>query len=335
MSPATNLRKILIISEGPLRRTTQMWEEIAKTISIDYFFYEKSSGKLTAFARSEDFSKYDRVVFHSGVRRAGVEAFALAKIPNLVIYDFDLGQEIVQTSKYYKKLIPLIKTMPAVHVILTSWLAYEAYRKAGVPCSYLPKAYDSRIIFNKNEERIISLGYVGRLKNRIYKQRRDFLAALRKRTTLEVLKTQDASLESTEYNDVLNRIQFYICPDFGLHEFMQKNFEAMGAGCILCTVPTAQAEADFLGFQDMKTVIFFQDCPELLSKLQVLIQSPEKAKKIATASLSFAARNHTWINRVAPMMTILSGERQQCAPLSLSEKLRLIQLRAEHAFGLH
>jgi hypothetical protein len=327
------MKNILLISEGPIKRTGQLWEAVSKCRSIDTLFY-MSGAELEELVCKTNFCSYHRVVFHAGIRRLGRSAFTLTKIPNLIIYDFDLGQDFHPRSRYRGKLVPLLKYLPRSRLIVTSEASFLHYSSHGLNCSYLPKGYDSRVIYNKNSDRIYRYGFVGRIKNRVYQKRATFLKDLSGILDLSILRTADSSLESDEYNNILNKINIFISPDFDFLEYMQKVFEAMAAGCIVCVPRTSEAESSFLGFEDMVNIVFFGSLDELIMKIRMLDSCSATVDRIRLESLRLAEERHSWLSRADDFLEILDLPVSEPEPSSWRERVTLKYLKIKFILRL-
>ena len=136
------------------------------------------------------------------------------------------------------------------------------------------------------------MGFIGRLKHNVYSRRKAFLESLSQSHGLAVMRTEPGD----EYVAMLNRIRFFVSADIGLGEYMQKNFEAMGAGCVVCAWRQG-AEDDALGLRDMENIVLYSSRDELLEKIARLKADPAKQAAIQAAgeahardNLSFAAQ---------------------------------------------
>ncbi len=106
---------------------------------------------------------------------------------------------------------------------------------------------------------------------------------------MQLLRTEPGAA----YNEMLNRIQFFISADQGLDEYMGKNFEAMAAGCVLCCFRQGGGEEEALGFVDLENVVLYSDLEELKKKLDLLKEQPDKIKEIARSGRELAIREYS------------------------------------------
>jgi hypothetical protein len=323
--------KLLVIRQKH-KRTKALWETLAKTAPLDIEVVDADDRarfrQLMASFRNHD---YDRVVFDCNIRSIGRDYKLLRGIRNLVIYDNDLYHHFHHKSAYYKLFVALFKTLPPHRIISTGWHTVQNFSAQGLAVSYLPKSYDPAYVHYLDTPRNIEFAFVGRIKHKIYTQRRTFLEELRQQLDLQIIRTS----EDDSYNATLNRIRFFLSADHGLNEFMAKNFEAMAAGCILCTVPTSPEEADLLGFHDMETVVFYSSAEELEKKMRHLQQHPDQAEAIAQAGRLLVETRHSDPLRASQMAEILAEPIFPAPGMRLQDYYYLFRLAAYHLVTGH
>ena len=168
----------------------------------------------------------------------------------------------------------------------------------------VPKAYDENQLRNLNLERDIELGFVGRIKNRIYRDRRPFLGSLVAENGLQMLRTDPGD----EYLQTLNRIKIFVSADSGFLEYMAKNFEAMACGCMLFANRQGGIEENSLGFRHMENVVLYNDPDDACKLLAMLKENPALVKDIASKGEELVRERHTLGARVLPFVEAIKTE---------------------------
>lgn len=260
---------------------------------------------------------YERVIFDVPLRRIGRHFKVLRKVSGLILYEEDAYQEFVRYSKYYKKFIKIYRSIGACRLILTGYDIGERIKSAGLDVTVIPKAFDENHLRNLGLERDIELGYIGRIKNRIYRERRPFLRGLVEENGLQMLRTDPG----TEYLQTLNRIKIFVSADLGLLEFMAKNFEAMACGCMLLAKRQSGIDEDMLGLKHMENVVLYDDLEDARKLLSSLHKSPELIKSIATCGEELVHERHTLGARVLPFVEAIKSEVKPVRDLEKSPSL--------------
>lgn len=318
--------KYLVIRQQH-KRTKAIWEKLRHELPLEIEVVNADDrAHFRKLMRSLAHHDYDRIVFDCNIRSIGCDYVLLKNIHNLVIYDNDLYHHFHKKSAYYKLFVALFKTLPPHRIISTGLFTVENFRKQGLNVSYLPKSYDQTYVHYLGTPRDIEFAFVGRIKHKIYTQRRAFLEDLHKNLDLKIIKTS----EDSSYNQTLNRIRFFLSADHGLNEYMAKNFEAMAAGCILCTASTSDEEAQLLGFKDMMNVVLYTSTEELKSKLAYLQQHPDIADAIAMAGRRLVETRHQDQNRAEEMKKILAEPLLLTPPMRMADYYHLFMLKAYH-----
>lgn len=318
--------KILVLSEVSPKRNGTLWSALGEGHQVDIRLYGEL-GLREALNRVA-IPEYDKIVFASGVRRAGSQVLELSRLPEVFVYDLDLQQDYMKDSSYYGLFPAILRTLQSTRLIVTSLASQQHFSGHGFAASFLPKAYDHRLLWDQQRPRDIEFGFVGRTNHKIYRQRRALLSRLSEFFPIQMLRTEDASEGSDEYNALLNRIRFFISADAGFREFHIKNFEAMAAGCVLCALRTSQEEADILGFRDMENVVLYDSADELKAKMQGLRKDRERIAAIAEAGCELVRQRHSWVSRKDEMLNILQAGVAPSGRPNLRERMQLLGLKA-------
>ncbi len=271
-----------------------------------------------------DFRGCDRVLLDQNLRRIGAQYPALRAVPNLVFLDHDACQHFLPDSRWHRKYDVVLRDIGRLRVLVPNRTCELAFRAAGVDSAYLPKCYNPEHISCLGQTRDIEFGHIGRLKNRIYAQRRRLLATVGRSVELQYLRTEDGDYPG--YNRLLNRIRFFISADIGYNEYMFKNFEAMAAGCVLVAKRQPAIEQEALGFVDMENVVLYDGADELLTKVQLLRKDLPRADAIAESGRRLVESRHTMSQRGEELFELLQPEIHAAPPPSRWEKFRRLKL---------
>ncbi|SDR80236.1 Glycosyl transferases group 1 [Halopseudomonas xinjiangensis] len=224
-----------------------------------------------------DFSTYDRVMTTLRTKKEMKQWKVMRDIPNLVIFEYDACQNYIVQSKYRGRFSTYFRRLAHPRIIVSGATVANKFRREGFDVHFLPKGYDASVIHDHGMERNIPLGFIGKVHSDVYRQRGELLEELSRRHELQLLRTAPG----LDYARTLARIEIFVSADIGLGEYMAKNFEAMGAGCLLMAYDHGIEETRALGFEDMKNVVLFKDADEFAAKLETLRARPEAIRTIA------------------------------------------------------
>lgn len=262
---------------------------------------------IRPYLRRTDFSAWDRVLFDIPLRRVGRAAADLASIRGLVFYEEDACQEFVAQSKYRNRFARDFAALPNARLIVTSYYIRDYMCSKGIEAYCIPKAYDDAALSDLARVRDIDLAFIGRVKSKVYNERRNLLLSLQDQFGLQMLRTETVDA----YHDLLNRIRIFVSADIGFNEYMAKNFEAMACGCLLLA-KRHSSEAERLGFIDMYNVVHYDTLEEARERVQMLLANPELISRIAERGKELVNECHRLSSRVAEFTAVL-----QMSPLSV------------------
>lgn len=310
------------------KRTGGIWDALRGTMAFDVEeLDQKDLVRLREImGRLRAGHDYERVVFDCNLRNIGSAWRLLIGVERLVIFDNDLYHHYNPRSSYHGLFVAMFKRLQPHRIITTGLFTAQGFEREGLNVSYLPKSYDPALIQYLDTERDIECGFIGRVRNKVYADRRHFLEGLRDTLGLQLLRTEDGP----DYNATLNRIRFFVSADHGLNEYMAKNFEAMAAGCVLCTVPTIPEETGQLGFRDMENVVFYDSARELTEKLQVLRADIPRAEAIALAGRRLVELRHSDRVRAPELLALVDAPLAPPPAMGLSDRVALLRLAAYH-----
>lgn len=313
------MKTLIVSTDGKLMVTRPLWQAARQFFDFDHVEVTREHG-LEAYFNEADFSGYDRVIADTNLRRLGRRYQCLKRAPGLVVFDHDVCQNNVPSSEWYHRYPAVLRDLGEVRIIVSGATLAAQLRDEGIDACYLPKGYDDTIISTLNIERSHDAAFVGRVKNKVYKQRKKFLLRQEKLGRLELLRAEPGDA----YNRLLNEIRIFVSADIGFGEYMIKNFEAMAAGCVLLAWRQPDLEQQSLGFVDGENVVLYDSEAELLEKLAWLKANPEVAASIAVKGQSLVSGKHTWTERAKAMPALLAPAIQTAPPTNWVDRLRIL-----------
>lgn len=317
--------KVLVVStDGKLVVTEPLWKYARDYFAFDHRSVIRERG-LYQFVQETDFSGYDRVIVDSNLRRIGKKTGCryLKKIPNLVFFDHDMYLTNTPSSEWYKKFPAVLRDIGNIRVVVSGIDLRDQFRREGIDAEYLPKGYEESRVFDLGRERKIPAAFVGRTKNKAYKERRKFLEKIQGTLGVPTLRADPGE----PYNALLNDIRIFVSVDIGYGEYMIKNFEAMAAGCLLLTWSQSEQENKALGFVDMENVVLYRSYEEFAERLAYLNAHPEVIQSIAAAGKQLATSRHKWRNRAEEMGQLIKAEVHSAPPFTWKDRITLLRVK--------
>ncbi len=235
-----------------------------------------------------DVDAYDRIVVMLRFKKLLRQVNTLRQLKALIFIDHDTCQNYY-SGKYQGQFSAFYKKIPWAKVLVSGNVNAEKLQQEGIDAVYAPKGYDQALIRDLGSFRDIELAFVGSIKNKIYRQRQQYLEALQQHYPLNIIRTESGE----PYNQMLNRIRFFVSADVGMGEYMIKNFEAMAAGCIVFA--WRQGEEDQrMGFQDKENIMLYSSIEEFGEKLSWLRNNPEQGENIRAKGRHFVENHYSW-----------------------------------------
>ncbi len=264
---------------------------------------ESRQATLTEILDIEQLRRYDRVVLDLKWGLIKRQRPFIARIPNLVIHESDAWFNFAPFSGNYRRFEYFYHRLGSFRLICTSWTVSSWFREQGLDVVFVPKSFDSNYYRHLELKRDIEYGFIGTQRNRIYMERNKMLKAFSQAIPLFITQTQSKE----EYLETLNRINFFISADVGMHEYMIKNFEALSCGCILVAYRQGREE-EALGFTDMDNVVLYSTPEEALQKITYLQQNTTEAEKLRRRGMDHVNANFTVAKRDERLFHALEGE---------------------------
>jgi len=264
---------------------------------------EAQQATLQEIVNIEELRRYDRVVLDLKwglIKRQGP---FISRIPHLVLHESDSCTNFILFSGSYRKYEAFYHRLGPFRLIATSCTVSAWFRAQGLDAVFVPKSFDSNYLRHLELARDIEFGFVGTQKNRIYRERNKMLQAFSQQIPLFIKKTRTRE----EYMETLNRINFFISADVGLHEYMIKNFEALACGCILVAYRQGKEE-EALGLVDMKNVVLYATPEEALQKMNYLRRNLAEAEALRKRGMDHANRCFTVAKRDERLFHALKEE---------------------------
>lgn len=311
---------ILVVStDVKLHETRPFWIAARANFPFQHVVVERESGMVAYFSQG-DFSAYDRVIVDTNLRRMGKGYKCLKGLPGLVIWDHDVCQQNVKTSEWYKRFPAVLRDIGQCRLIVSGATLAAQLRDQGLDVVFQAKAYDEATVWDQGLERDIGTAFVGRVKNKVYQQRRRLLGRLQKDGLIQILRAEPGQ----PYNDLLNRIRIFVSADVGFDEYMIKNFEAMAAGCLLLAWRQPDIEQRHLGFIEGENILLYQGEDELRQRLSWVAANPEAAGEIAGRGRSLVENRHRWSKRAADCLALIEPDIKPGRSLTLVDRFRLM-----------
>jgi len=298
--------KLLIVSrEERASSLDTLFNGIAKHLDTRIIKLTKTQrNDFTNTVNQLGHENYDRVMIDVPLTRIGKHYKVLRKVSGLILYEQDAWMEFSEHSKYRNKFIKRYRSIGPCRLILTGYYIGERVRSAGLDVVAIPKSYDENHLRNLHIDRDIELGYIGRIKTRVYRDRRPFLEKLVAEHDLQMLRTEPGE----EYLRTLNRIKIFVSADIGFREYMAKNFEAMACGCMLFACRQGGQEEERLGFRHMENVVLYDDMDDAQGKLAMLRDNPGLVAAVARKGEELVRERHTMGSRVKPYVEAITAE---------------------------
>lgn len=284
---------ILLLAQGDHGTTVYNSLFEALKSNVDNFdlrwLTSNEQANLRSYFRNIDTDRYDRIIMFLRFKKEIKQVRFIRTIPNLVILEYDACQNYIE-GKYKGKFSKHYSRLPWSRIILSGKNLTSRIKSEGYDATFVPKGYDSFSLKNIHINRDIEMGFIGSTGHRVYKERKYFLEDLQQSHNILISKTKTIE----EYNTLLNRIKYFISADIGFGEYMQKNFEAMACGCILCAWDQGDVENKAIGFEDMKNVVLYKSKNELLEKIKFLSENIDISKSIARSGQTLAEQNFSF-----------------------------------------
>jgi hypothetical protein len=248
----------------------------------------------------KDCDRYDRVLVDLPFRLIFAHVKKFRRIKRLVFYEEDSCQNYIKESRWHGKFSKFYKSIPGARALTTSGFVATEFIKNGIDAVYIGKAFDESVIYNKSQHRPIKHAFVGRTGSKVYELRKKMLNDVARLIPLKFPRAEPGP----GYNDLLNEIVYFISSDAGLGEYMIKNYEALAAGCLLCTY-RIPSEDGLIGFKDMVNVVLYSSADELVKKIDLIESNRELKKTIIENGLKLT-KEHTFQNHANVLLEALS-----------------------------
>ncbi len=281
--------KILVLTVNPrLPNIDSLYQSMRKHATVDVVkLSSDQQNDLRRIIKKLPIEKYDRIVLDLHFKRIYRQARFIRTLPNLVILECDAYQNYIEQSKWFGKFLSFYKKLNHFRLVCTSARLADRFRMENIDACFLPKGYDHSQLKNLNQTRDIDLGFIGRIKHRVYSKRKNLLLSMEKNCGLKLLRTKPGD----SYLRSLNRIKIFISADIGLTEYMHKNFEAMACGCLVVAYRQG-IEEEAMGFVDMENIVLYGNEKELVDKITRLKKSPDVIPQIARAGQSLVEKHY-------------------------------------------
>ncbi|MCU5784375.1 hypothetical protein MA04_03675 [Alcanivorax balearicus MACL04] len=226
--------------------------------------------------------RYRKVLLDLPFKHVHGAGSCLSKLNNLHIYEEDACQDGLPRSKWYGRFADFYRQVAPRQVIVTGHITAQRLQQKDVPAVFVPKGYAARNTGLLDLERDVEVGFIGRVRSEVYRERAELLEAAETSLGCRLLRTEN----DDEYRRTLNRIRFFFSADKGLGEYMAKNFEAMACGCILVAYRQGEGEEHALGLHDGGNCLLYESLDEAADKLERIRQDPAALSTLQARSLA-------------------------------------------------
>lgn len=249
---------------------------------------KKEQSRFDLIAKDIDFSLYDVVLIDLLFRKILKFWWVFSEISNLFFFEEDLCQNFIEESRWYGEFVEFYQRIPKFCLLSSGHSIVSSMKSIGIDARVFPKGYDDKVIFLGAAVRTVRYGFIGALGSPVYRVRKHILEELTSSIGLELMSTEPGP----KYAAALSSIDVFISCDAGLNEYMIKNFEALGAGCILCAY--RQSDEASLGFIDMVNMVSYSDEFELKKKLTFLEKNPKFKEVLRKRGAELAKKKYSY-----------------------------------------
>ena len=297
------VKVLALVASGRTPDNSVMYDALAQRCDLRLVMIDKRQEKrLFWHLRGVDCGSYDAVLANLRFKGICKQTRFLAEIPNLFFLEWDACQNYMPTSKWHGRFSAFYRKLPKATALCTGAALARQLAAEGINAHFVPKGYDHCQIGNQGGPRDIEMAFIGSLGNVVYAERKAFLETLQARQGLQLLRTNPGP----EYAAMLNRIRFFVSADLGLGEYMGKNFEAMGAGCVLCAYRQPEEEAA-MGLKDMQHLVLYSCAEELMGKVAALQSDRSKLASIQRAGQQHAVQHLSYAAQAKAIFSCIAA----------------------------
>lgn len=262
--------------------------------------------KIRKTFKEIEYQKYDCVVINVPFRRWYNKARIIKRFPKLAVFDFDTNRNFLKGDDFYNKYTKFYKKLNYIKMICSGYYNTHRYQELGVDASFVSKGYNDKLLTNLGNERDIELGFIGRIDEELYKERKRYLKEIEADCGLKLLRTEYGNEHA--YSEMLNRIKIFVSADVGYNEYMAKNFEAMACGCMLLAKRQGNGEEEALGLVDMENVVLYSDLAEAKDKIKLLLSDSKLVEDIARKGQAHAESNLRFTQKGEELYKVLKDK---------------------------
>jgi len=313
--------KVLVFVSGVRRpNNTGQYSSLSNYCDVEVrTLSKKEQSRFDLIARDIDFSHYDVVLIDLLFRKILKFWWVFSEIPNLFFFEEDLCQNFIEESRWCGEFVEFYRRIPKFCLLSSGHSIVSRMKSIGIDARVFPKGYDDKVIFFGEGVRPVQYGFIGALGSPVYRARRHILKELTSSIGLELMSAEPGP----KYAAALSSIDVFISCDAELNEYMIKNFEALGAGCILCAY--RQSDEIPLGFIDMVNMVSYGDESELKEKLIYLEDNPKYKEVLRQKGTELAERRYSYSELGGVLYSQLSRAAERNKMLHLTRRDRLIK----------
>lgn len=232
---------------------------------------------------------YKRVLIIGAMDQYAKQLGALSQIPNVSLYCSDAAQNFRRDSKYKGKLSKLAEAAPWVRVIVPGFEVKDKFEPLQVDVVSVPYPINLALFIPEKEERGTNCAFIGDTLNPDIRKRKEMLFAVKSHLKMQMFEPAPIDQLATQ----LQQIRFLVNSDYGLGQYEPINYQAMAAGCVLCTWSRGKEEDLAYGFKDFENVVLYETADELEQKVHYLQRHTADAAQIAKRGQTFIVEKHS------------------------------------------
>lgn len=232
---------------------------------------------------------YRRVLIIGAMDQYAKQLGALSQIPNVSLYCSDAAQNFRRDSKYKGKLSKLAEAAPWVRVIVPSVEVKNKFEPLQADVASVPYPVNLELFVPDEEDRGTNCAFIGDTRNPDIRKRKEMLFAVKSHLKMQMFEPVPLDRLVTQ----LQQIRFLVNSDYGLGQYEPINYQAMAAGCVLCTWSRGREEDLAYGFKDFENVVLYETADELEQKVHYLRRHTSDATRIAKRGQAFIAEKHS------------------------------------------
>ena len=251
--------------------------EASHSLHIEWIEGARQS-KLSDVIDSLSVAQYDRVLVWLPFKHLYSQIIALRKLPKLILFDPHFHEYSTVEAGQLEKRVKLFEALPWARFVVSGQKRQLWLKKQGADCVWLPPFVAQSMNVDRENQRSISVCFLGTPKSESLKKHREMLYEVRRELKLHIVD-DDASL--AEKLTVLDKSVMCFADESSFGGLRRQTLGAFSAGCVVLLWAASQAECVDLGLRDMDNVAMIDSKESLLAKVSFLNRHQDQAARIA------------------------------------------------------